>query len=140
VAGRGGARTGVAVDDGPLTVDRLGAVWVMDWAALTTAVWGMAQDKGWHDDGPDGPRTFGDVIALIHSEATEALQDYRDGHGLDEVYYEGSKPCGVGIELADVLIRVLDACGCYGIDIGDCVARKIAYNATRPYRHGNKRL
>lgn len=42
-----------------------------------------------------------------------------------------AKPEGFPIELADVILRTLDACHAWGIDIDEAVARKMAYNATR---------
>lgn len=95
-----------------------------------------AINKGWYED----PRTFGELIALMHSELSEALEDYRAGRAINEIYYKGEKPCGVPIELADVLIRVFDLCGYYGIDLEGAVKKKMHYNATRERRHGGKRL
>jgi NTP pyrophosphatase (non-canonical NTP hydrolase) len=48
------------------------------------------------------------------------------------------KPEGIPSELADVIIRVLDMCGALGIDIAAALADKMAFNETRPYRHGGK--
>lgn len=95
-----------------------------------------AYEHGWHDK----DRSFGDVISLIHSELSEALEDYRDGKSINEVYWEGEKPCGIPVELADVLIRIFDFCGQNGINIQSALEKKMKYNKTRPYRHGGKAL
>lgn len=95
-----------------------------------------AIDKGWYEE----PRSFGDRIALMHSELSEALEEYRDGQSFTHVYFEGDKPCGIPIELADVMIRIFDACGYLGIDLEHAIRLKMKYNATRPQRHGGKRL
>lgn len=87
-------------------------------------------------------------IALMHSELSEALEEYRNGHAPDEIYYPSAldpkkkapyKPEGIPVELADVLIRVFNLCGELDIDIGKAVKLKTAYNRTRPFRHGGKK-
>jgi NTP pyrophosphatase (non-canonical NTP hydrolase) len=50
------------------------------------------------------------------------------------------KPIGVPSELADIIIRVLDFSGEHGIDIERAVLEKMAFNKSRPFRHGNKAL
>lgn len=110
-----------------------------------------AKDHGWWD----GERSFGDIIALCHSELSEALEEYRNHKPM--VYYECNcdreqgappliKPCrncndkpeGIAIELADCIIRILDYCGHAEIDIEEAIRIKHEYNKTRPYRHGGK--
>ncbi|PYI57558.1 hypothetical protein DLM86_00945 [Paenibacillus flagellatus] len=95
-----------------------------------------AIDKGWYEE----PRSFPEMLALMHSELSEALEDHRDGRGLTEIYFDGNKPCGIPIELADVVIRIFDACGHLGIDLERAIRVKMGYNATRPRRHGGKVL
>lgn len=95
-----------------------------------------AIEHGWWDE----ERSFPETIALIHSEISEALEEYRNGHDVTEIYYRhDGKPEGVPIELADAIIRIFDYCGFVGIDIEDAINQKYNYNLDRDYRHGGKR-
>ncbi len=69
------------------------------------------------------------ILALIHSEVSEALEAFRKGD--KENFAE---------ELADTLIRVLDCAGGLGIDLDKEVRTKLEKNKTRGYRHGGKRV
>jgi NTP pyrophosphatase (non-canonical NTP hydrolase) len=75
---------------------------------------------------------------LLHSEISEAFEEYRNGYGLTEIRFEGTKPEGIPIELADVVIRLLDMCYQFEIPLAAAILEKIRYNKTRPYRHGGK--
>lgn len=85
------------------------------------------------------PMTAGAKLAFVHSEISEALECVRDG-AIYEYEGEDGKPEGLPTELADACIRIFDLAGAYGIDLEDAITRKMAYNATRPERHGGKTL
>jgi hypothetical protein len=122
--------------------------------------------------------SIGEDVALLHSEASELLEDHRGGARPTRVWYESKasafdpnglplggdadegqakvvlrhreqmlvdgvptrKPCGIPSELADIIIRVLHFSGKHGIDIERAVYEKMAYNRTRPFKHGGKKL
>lgn len=92
----------------------------------------IAHERGWHD-----PVIVMEKLCLIHSEVSEAVEEYRNNN--IDGYYEGEKPCGFGIELADILIRVADLAQCLNIDLTEEIKEKMKYNKSRPYRHGGKR-
>lgn len=96
-----------------------------------------AKAKGWWN----GSRSAGDQFANFHAEVSEAWEEWRkNGWRLDRMIYPGEngKPEGLAVELADLLIRVADTCGKYGIPLKRALREKMDFNRSRPYRHGNK--
>lgn len=109
----------------------------MEFSEMQKKAYETACLKGWHDK----PVTFGEMIALVHSELSEALEEHRAGRKTNETYYrEDGKPEGIPSELADVVIRLLDICGYLNIDLEAAIIEKMQFNEGRPYRHGGKKL
>ena len=115
---------------------------------MQAEVTSWCERKGWKGEG-SAPVTFGDTMALLHSEVSEALEAYRDwglkdATGPDELdqhsHLVPAKPEGVGSEFADILIRLLDDCDRWGVDLRAEYERKMAYNERRPYQHGGRAL
>lgn len=93
----------------------------------------IAIDKGWWK----GERNDGELIALMHSELSEALEAIRQGNPPDDKIPEFT---GVEAELADVIIRIMDFAAAKGYRVGEAVVAKINYNKNRPYKHGGKKF
>jgi NTP pyrophosphatase (non-canonical NTP hydrolase) len=138
---------------------------------MQAEVTSWCERKGWKGEG-SAPVTFGDTMALLHSEVSEALEAYRDwgladatGANSPQAHLNGcdyrkailasdgpkfhpctcdvaarSKPEGIGSEFADVLIRLLDDCDRWGVDLRFEYERKMAFNEKRPYQHGGRIL
>ena len=74
------------------------------------------------------------TIARMQQEAWQNSED----HGFHETPDVGlpTRLMLIVSELADVIIRVGDLAGVYGIDLETAVVRKMNYNRTRPHKHG----
>lgn len=84
----------------------------------------------------DGAEKIPEKLCLIHSEVSEALEDYRAGLNPKHIGMSGEKPIGFPSELADTVIRIADLCGALGIDLDEAIRLKMQYNRTRPFKHG----
>lgn len=107
----------------------------MNLKEIQEAIHKTAKEKGWWDESREIP----EMIALIHSEVSEALEEYRL-HDIRSIYYNKDKPEGFSIELADIIIRILDMAAGLGIALEKAIKLKMLYNETRPYRHGGKKI
>lgn len=120
-------------------------------AGLIVEIRKLNSAKGWRDNFPTdtpAPRTgpwFAAYCALATSEVSEALDAYRGkiwSETMELPLPDGTvnKPFGVGPELADAIIRILDMADIWEVDIEYELARVLTYGWTRPYQHGGKTL
>lgn len=122
---------------------------------LQNRAWQTAKDKGFLDIIP--PRTFGDQLMLIVSELAEALEEFRAGKRVNEIYFSGlctckeedecckycgqiPKPEGIPVELADAVIRIGQLAESCEFDLNGVCKLKMDYNDSRPALHGGKKL
>ncbi len=101
----------------------------------------------------DKERNFGELLMLIVSELSEALEAHRgraneldvESFNLELAKGEDFKSCfekyvkdTVNDEIADSIIRLLDLCGGLNIDIDWHIKNKLEYNKLREFRNGKK--
>lgn len=97
-------------------------------AELQSLCHGLSSESGWWEglDKHD-PFVQGAKFALIHSEVSEAMEGERKN--LNDSHLPERK--SVEVELADVIIRVLDYGGAYDLDIAGALIEKLKYNQNR---------
>lgn len=103
----------------------------------------------------DKEKNIGEMLCLIHSEVSEALECDRKDFYTSK--FDGCKPClndgdddafkelfnntikdTFEDELADIMIRVMDLAAFKGIDLEYHIKAKMRYNSLRQYKHGKK--
>lgn len=112
--------------------------------ALQRQCHGLAKASGWWTDILNGtslvgeyaymktpnllpPRNIGELLCLVHSEVSEAMEGARKGLMDDKLPH---RPM-LEVELADAVIRIFDMGGGLGLDIAGAIAEKLDFNAQR---------
>lgn len=87
-------------------------------------------DAGWYNHPVTHEtitRNVPEMLCLIHSEISEALEGYRKNLMDDKLPHRKS----IEVELADALIRIADLAGYLSLDLGGAYAEKLIYNESR---------
>lgn len=89
-----------------------------------------ATDAGWYRNPKTGrkiKRNFGEVVALMHSELSEALEADRKGLKDKKLKHRDGRE----VEFADCIIRILDTAAALGLDVAGALIEKNRYNQKR---------
>jgi NTP pyrophosphatase (non-canonical NTP hydrolase) len=88
-------------------------------------------DHGFWKVKPNGKigRNFGEALSLIHSELSECLEAYRKQDKVGDMDK-------IAVEMADVIIRLLDLAYGTGHEVHKAMLDKMKYNVSRPHKHG----
>lgn len=112
---------------------------------LATRAHQNARQKGFHEDRLNDSQFMERHCGLLHAEVSELFEAVRAGR-LFSPCDKDEKMEAMGLpvlncaeeELADIIIRSLDISQRLRLDIERAVLAKMAYNATRPHKHGKE--
>lgn len=104
----------------------------LEFARMASVAHNMAKRKGWWED----HRSMAESLALVHSEVSEMLEVARQDP--DQECEKCPDFYAIETEAADVVIRMMDLCEHFQINLAAAIVAKIEYNETRPHKHGKK--
>ena len=85
---------------------------------------------GWWTDlntGERKDRNVGELLCLVHSEISEAMEGIRKNLKDDKLPHRSM----FEVELADAIIRIFDLAGAHNLDLGGAMKEKIEFNKSR---------
>ncbi len=80
-------------------------------------------------------RNDGEALMLVVTEVAEAMEGLRHQNPPDDKVPAFS---AAEAECADVVIRLMDLCHARGWRLAEAIEAKVAFNQTRPFKHGGK--
>lgn len=89
-----------------------------------------ASNAGWYRDpktGKEIERNFGEVVALMHSELSEALEADRKDLMDDKLPHRDGRE----VEFADCIIRIFDTARAMNMDLAGAIIEKNRFNRER---------
>jgi hypothetical protein len=109
-------------------------------ALLSGVCYYASKTAGWWTDLSTGEpllRNKGEMIALIHSELSEALEGVRKPGLMSDKIPEFTVE---EEEMADALVRIFDYCAGHGVRVGPAFCAKLLYNRHRADHKMENRL
>ena len=81
-------------------------------------------------------RNVPELLCLVHSEISEAMEGYRKNLMDDKLPHRSM----LEVELVDCIIRICDLAGAHNLDLGGALVEKLEYNSKREDHKVENRL
>ncbi len=118
------------------TPDIDGDVFASAWNEFAKKTHATHKEKGFAMPSASPVIWDGNQIALMHGELSEAHEALRKDLMDDKLTHRK----GVEVELADVIIRIMNYAADRHLDVAGAVIEKAKFNEGRPFMHGGKKF